>query len=70
VTQDKLGRAGRRRAVLEGTDLAIRTADSHFDCSEQNLRGGRPVRYRSFNQAYLFLSWGDDDGAHHPGVRN
>src|SRR5262245_31587851 len=68
VTKDKLAGAGRRRAVFEGRDLAIRTADSHFDCSEQNLKGARPVRYRSFHQAYLLLSWGDDDAAHHPGV--
>jgi hypothetical protein len=67
VTEDEFSGAGRRRPVFERRDLAIRTADSHFDCSQQHLRAAGPVRYRSFHQAYLFLLWGDDDGAHRPG---
>jgi hypothetical protein len=67
VTEDEFGGAGRRRAVLEGADLAIRAADSNFDCSEQNLRGAWTVRYRPFHHAYFFLLWNRHDGAHLPG---
>src|SRR5262249_5333867 len=52
VTEDELGGSRRRRAVLEGADLAIGTADSNFDCSEQHLSTTRPVRYRSFHQTH------------------
>jgi hypothetical protein len=67
VTEDEFSGARRRRAVLEGADLAIRSADSHFDCSKQHLRVGWTVRYRPFHQAYAFFLWDDYDGAHLPG---
>src|SRR6516164_788056 len=38
VTQDEFSSAGGRRAVLEGGDLAVRAADSHFYCPKQHLR--------------------------------
>src|SRR5262245_44190210 len=67
VTEHELGGSGRRRAVLEGGDLAIRAADSNFECSEQHLRATRPGRYRSFHQTDALLLWNHDDGTHRLG---
>src|SRR5262249_27441235 len=68
MTQDEFGGARRRCTVLEGADLAVRAADSHVDSTEQHLRGGRPLRCRSFHQTYAFFLWDDDDGTHLSGM--
>src|SRR5262249_42568892 len=67
VTEHELSSSGRRRAVLKGGDLAIRAADSNFECSKQHLRATRPGRYRSFHQTDALLFWNHDDGTHHLG---
>ena len=64
MAEDQIIEAIRRRAVLEGNDLAVGPADADIQHSHLGLGGRSELRFRMIDHLDFVLAGKDGDGFH------